>query len=68
MVWKNNKNIIAAAAHSEYGMLTILATDGTPGLQACFFHKLKLMNFYVVQSNQCCKKNTYIIHFRTMKQ
>ena len=25
---------IGAAAHSDYGMLTLLATDGTPGLQA----------------------------------
>ncbi|KAL6655521.1 hypothetical protein ACP70R_006347 [Stipagrostis hirtigluma subsp. patula] len=24
-----------AAAHSDYGMLTLLATDGTPGLQIC---------------------------------
>ncbi|CAL5081619.1 unnamed protein product [Urochloa decumbens] len=26
---------IGAAAHSDYGMLTLLATDGTPGLQIC---------------------------------
>jgi len=25
--------VLGAAAHSDYGMLTILATDGTPGLQ-----------------------------------
>lgn len=32
---------IGAAAHSDYGMLTLLATDGTPGLQACdFFLKI----------------------------
>ncbi|XP_039795323.1 2-oxoglutarate-Fe(II) type oxidoreductase hxnY-like isoform X2 [Panicum virgatum] len=26
---------IGAAAHSDFGMLTLLATDGTPGLQIC---------------------------------
>ncbi|CAD6342335.1 unnamed protein product [Miscanthus lutarioriparius] len=30
----DNKDIVGAAAHSDYGMLTLLATDGTPGLQA----------------------------------
>lgn len=24
-----------ASAHSDYGMITLLATDGVPGLQAC---------------------------------
>uniref|UniRef100_A0A452YNN0 Isopenicillin N synthase-like Fe(2+) 2OG dioxygenase domain-containing protein n=1 Tax=Aegilops tauschii subsp. strangulata TaxID=200361 RepID=A0A452YNN0_AEGTS len=24
-----------ASAHSDYGMITLLATDGTPGLQIC---------------------------------
>lgn len=24
-----------ASAHSDYGMVTLLATDGVPGLQAC---------------------------------
>ena len=32
----DNKEIIGAAAHTDYGMLALLATDGTPGLQACF--------------------------------
>ncbi|KAG2628993.1 2-oxoglutarate-Fe(II) type oxidoreductase hxnY-like [Panicum virgatum] len=31
----DNKEIIGAAAHTDYGMLTLLATDGTPGLQIC---------------------------------
>jgi hypothetical protein len=43
----DNKDIVGAAAHSDYGMLTLLATDGTPGLQAwVFFHKFKLMNLH----------------------
>ncbi|KAL6846511.1 hypothetical protein ACP4OV_023959 [Aristida adscensionis] len=30
-----NNGIFGAAAHSDYGMLTLLTTDGTPGLQIC---------------------------------
>ncbi|KAJ1289811.1 hypothetical protein BS78_02G193400 [Paspalum vaginatum] len=31
----NDEDIIGAGAHSDYGMLTLLASDGTPGLQIC---------------------------------
>ena len=33
-----------ASAHSDYGMITLLATDGTPGLQARFL-SLHLLQF-----------------------
>jgi isopenicillin N synthase-like dioxygenase len=42
----DNKDIIGAAAHSDYGMLTLLATDGTPGLQAWgFFSQVQIDEF-----------------------
>ncbi|KAL2903007.1 2-oxoglutarate-Fe(II) type oxidoreductase hxnY [Bienertia sinuspersici] len=31
----HNEEVLGASAHSDYGMLTILATDGVPGLQVC---------------------------------
>ncbi|GAB2300837.1 hypothetical protein Dimus_034871 [Dionaea muscipula] len=30
-----NEEVIGASAHSDYGMITLLATDGVPGLQVC---------------------------------
>ncbi|KAF5460156.1 hypothetical protein F2P56_020043 [Juglans regia] len=30
-----NEEIYGASAHSDYGMITLLATDGVPGLQVC---------------------------------
>lgn len=30
-----NGEVIGASAHSDYGMITLLATDGVPGLQVC---------------------------------
>ncbi|KAL8158639.1 hypothetical protein V2J09_000176 [Rumex salicifolius] len=29
------EEVIGASAHSDYGMITLLATDGVPGLQVC---------------------------------
>lgn len=31
-----DEEMCGASAHSDYGMITLLATDGVPGLQACF--------------------------------
>lgn len=31
----SNEEIYGASAHSDYGMITLLATDGVPGLQVC---------------------------------
>lgn len=31
----SNQEVCGASAHSDYGMITLLATDGVPGLQAC---------------------------------
>ncbi|MBA0611431.1 hypothetical protein Godav_012119 [Gossypium davidsonii] len=31
----SNEEIYGASAHSDFGMLTLLATDGVPGLQIC---------------------------------
>lgn len=30
----SNQEVCGASAHSDYGMITLLATDGVPGLQA----------------------------------
>jgi len=30
-----DEEILGASAHSDYGIITLLATDGVPGLQAC---------------------------------
>uniref|UniRef100_A0ACD5ZD07 Uncharacterized protein n=1 Tax=Avena sativa TaxID=4498 RepID=A0ACD5ZD07_AVESA len=32
---ESDKGNYGASAHSDYGMITLLATDGTPGLQIC---------------------------------
>ncbi|KAK9120823.1 hypothetical protein Syun_018440 [Stephania yunnanensis] len=34
-----NDEIYGASSHSDYGMITLLATDGIPGLQACICQK-----------------------------
>ncbi|ESR53498.1 diox n domain-containing protein-related [Citrus sinensis] len=31
----SNQEVCGASAHSDYGMITLLATDGVPGLQVC---------------------------------
>lgn len=31
----DNDGRLGASAHSDYGMVTLLVTDGVPGLQAC---------------------------------
>ncbi|KAL2903010.1 2-oxoglutarate-Fe(II) type oxidoreductase [Bienertia sinuspersici] len=31
----DNEEVLGASAHSDYGMITLLATDGVPGLQVC---------------------------------
>ncbi|XP_021757824.1 flavonol synthase/flavanone 3-hydroxylase-like [Chenopodium quinoa] len=31
----HNDEVLGASAHSDYGMITLLATDGVPGLQVC---------------------------------
>ncbi|KAL9246859.1 hypothetical protein vseg_020346 [Gypsophila vaccaria] len=31
----SNEKVLGASAHSDYGMVTLLATDGVPGLQVC---------------------------------
>ncbi|KNA24851.1 hypothetical protein SOVF_011890 [Spinacia oleracea] len=31
----NNDEVLGASAHSDYGMITLLVTDGVPGLQVC---------------------------------
>ena len=41
----DNKDIVGAAAHSDYGMLALLATDGTPDLQAWFFSQVQTDEF-----------------------
>lgn len=33
---------LGASAHSDYGMITLLATDGVPGLQACFLKPIAI--------------------------
>ena len=35
-VGSSDGDICGASAHSDYGMITLLATDGVRGLQACF--------------------------------
>lgn len=31
----SGEEIFGASAHSDYGAITLLATDGVPGLQVC---------------------------------
>ena len=33
-ITRYNEEILGASAHSDYGMITLLSTDGVPGLQA----------------------------------
>lgn len=45
-----------ASAHSDFGMLTLLATDGVPGLQVLAFISHNLLNkkdyfFFIVLTN-----------------
>jgi len=56
-----NKEIIGAAAHTDYGMLTLLATDGTPGLQACF--SFTSSNYSTILFAQSLEKRLYPITF-----
>ncbi|GAV77999.1 2OG-FeII_Oxy domain-containing protein/DIOX_N domain-containing protein [Cephalotus follicularis] len=44
----SNEDIYGASAHSDYGMITLLATDGVRGLQACFI----LVNTFLEKQNQ----------------
>lgn len=32
----SDQQLYGASAHSDYGMITLLATNGVGGLQACF--------------------------------
>ncbi|PKA64145.1 putative flavonol synthase 5 [Apostasia shenzhenica] len=34
-LWDEDHDNFGASAHSDYGMITLLATDGVPGLQIC---------------------------------
>lgn len=34
-ITRYNEEILGASAHSDYGMMTLLSTDGVPGLQVC---------------------------------
>ncbi|KQJ97525.1 hypothetical protein BRADI_3g31570v3 [Brachypodium distachyon] len=49
-----------ASAHSDYGMLTLLATDGTPGLQGSycehwrFVRKMDELCFQIYTASCCC--------------
>jgi isopenicillin N synthase-like dioxygenase len=42
-----------ASAHSDYGMITLLATDGTPGLQVRFFQFINF-SFVLSVANKSC--------------
>ncbi|KAL4566257.1 hypothetical protein LXL04_030370 [Taraxacum kok-saghyz] len=44
--------VYGASAHSDYGMITLLATDGVRGLQAIFHNKHKLL---IVVYKSVCK-------------
>ena len=57
----DNKEIIGAAAHTDYGMLALLATDGTPGLQACF--SFTSSNYSTILFAQSLEKRLYPITF-----
>jgi hypothetical protein len=56
-----------ASAHSDYGMITLLATDGTPGLQVCFLsiHRLKFCSLQLINHvniYQFCLSRTLCAH------
>lgn len=36
----SDEEIYGASAHSDYGMITLLASDGVPGLQVCLLKQL----------------------------
>ena len=46
-ITRYDEEILGASAHSDYGMITLLATDGVPGLQACpnLAESLSIANF-----------------------
>ncbi|KAE8693893.1 Myb-like transcription factor family protein isoform 1 [Hibiscus syriacus] len=53
-----------APAHSDYGMVTLLLTDGVPGLQACLPGKIRATE----SLGGCAKHNAFIVNIGDMME
>ncbi|WOH03955.1 hypothetical protein DCAR_0623360 [Daucus carota subsp. sativus] len=42
-----DEKVLGSSAHSDYGMMTLLVTDGVPGLQVCLICRLALISLFV---------------------
>ena len=42
-----DEKVLGSSAHSDYGMMTLLVTDGVPGLQVCLICRLALISLFM---------------------
>src|SRR4051812_36441552 len=50
-----------ANAHTDYGMLTLLSTDGTPGLQVCAHNSSALVSFVILANHTTMHTSTLYV-------
>lgn len=50
-VSESDKGNYGASAHSDYGMITLLVTDGVPGLQVCLLSGIKWKHVFFMFYN-----------------
>ncbi|XP_008238433.1 PREDICTED: UPF0676 protein C1494.01-like [Prunus mume] len=61
-----DEEIYGASAHSDYGMVTLLASNGVPGLQACFFFLVNCQLAFIVNIGDMLERWTNCLFRSTL--